>query len=201
MQPSFNIFGPGPGRVLSSTKGSVVISKLSSYFSNSPIQAIALFAALIAIATTPIAFAILGRLDWFKARRGRVMMKPEFSSIVVGHDARHGHPGDLRGAGHQERVLRQGPLRVRPQQDLVGPRARPRLQGRPGRRPPRQGRDGPAGRDPQEPGRTTSRSSTRRCWSCGPRRASRPRRPRRSPPSSSAWPRSARRSPSTAPSS
>jgi hypothetical protein len=61
-----------------------VISKLSSYFSSSPIQAIALFAALIAIATTPIAFAILGRMDWFKARRGRVMMKPEFSSIVVG---------------------------------------------------------------------------------------------------------------------
>ncbi len=61
-----------------------MISKLSSYFSTSPIQALALFAALIAIATTPIAFAILGRLDWFKARRGRVMMKPEFSSIVVG---------------------------------------------------------------------------------------------------------------------
>jgi hypothetical protein len=61
-----------------------VISKLSAYFSSSPIQAIALLAALIAIATTPIAFAVLGRLDWFKARRGRVMMKPEFSSIVVG---------------------------------------------------------------------------------------------------------------------
>ena len=61
-----------------------MISKLSAYFSSSPIQAIALLAALIAIATTPIAFAVLGRLDWFKARRGRVMMKPEFSSIVVG---------------------------------------------------------------------------------------------------------------------
>ena len=61
-----------------------MISKLSAYLENSPVQALALFAALIAIATTPIAFAILGRLDWFKARRGRVMMKPEFSSIVVG---------------------------------------------------------------------------------------------------------------------
>jgi hypothetical protein len=61
-----------------------VISKLSAYFSSSPVQAIALLAALIAIATTPIAFAVLGRMDWFKARRGRVMMKPEFSSIVVG---------------------------------------------------------------------------------------------------------------------
>lgn len=65
-------------------KGSVVISKLSAYFSTSPVQAVALLAALIAIATTPIAFAVLGRLDWFKARRGRVMMKPAFSSIVVG---------------------------------------------------------------------------------------------------------------------
>ena len=61
-----------------------MISKLSAYFENSPVQALALFAALIALATTPIAFAVLGRLDWFKARRGRVMMKPEFSSIVVG---------------------------------------------------------------------------------------------------------------------
>ena len=61
-----------------------MISKLSAYLSSSPLQAIALFAALIAIATTPIAFAVLGRLDWFKARRGRVMTKPEFSSIVVG---------------------------------------------------------------------------------------------------------------------
>ena len=61
-----------------------MISKLSEYVSNSPVQALALFAALIALATTPIAFAVLGRIDWFKARRGRVMMKPEFSSIVAG---------------------------------------------------------------------------------------------------------------------
>jgi hypothetical protein len=45
---------------------------------------LALLAALIAIATTPIAFAVLGRLEWFKARRGRVMQRPEFTSIVVG---------------------------------------------------------------------------------------------------------------------
>jgi hypothetical protein len=61
-----------------------VTSKLAAFLNSSPVEAVALFAALIAIATTPIAFAVLGRLDWFKARRGRVMMKPEFSSIVVG---------------------------------------------------------------------------------------------------------------------
>ena len=43
-----------------------------------------LSAALLALATTPIAFAVLGRLDWFKARRGRILQRPEFSSIVVG---------------------------------------------------------------------------------------------------------------------
>ncbi len=59
-------------------------SKLSDYFNDSPIQAVALLAALIAIASTPIAFAILGRMDWFQARRGRVMMKPSFASIIVG---------------------------------------------------------------------------------------------------------------------
>jgi len=61
-----------------------VISKLTAYFNAYPIQALALAAALIAIATTPIAFAVLGRLDWFQARRGRVLMKPSFISIIVG---------------------------------------------------------------------------------------------------------------------
>ncbi len=49
-----------------------------------PLLVLGLTAALLALATTPIAFAILGRLDWFKARRGRVLQRPEFSSIVVG---------------------------------------------------------------------------------------------------------------------
>ncbi len=45
---------------------------------------LALSAALVALATTPLAFAVLGRLEWFKARRGRILQRPEFSSIVVG---------------------------------------------------------------------------------------------------------------------
>jgi hypothetical protein len=48
-----------------------------------PLLVIALSAALIALATTPVAFAILGRLEWFKARRGRILQRPEFASIVV----------------------------------------------------------------------------------------------------------------------
>jgi len=56
--------------------------KLRDFFWNDPLMAIAISAAIFAMATTPIAFAILGRRDWFKARRGRVMQRPEFSSIV-----------------------------------------------------------------------------------------------------------------------
>jgi hypothetical protein len=49
-----------------------------------PFLVLAMTAALLALASTPIAFAVLGSRDWFKARRGRVMQRPEFSSIVVG---------------------------------------------------------------------------------------------------------------------
>src|SRR3954464_2889627 len=57
-------------------------AKLRDFFWDDPLTAVAITAALFALATTPIAFAVLGRLDWFKARRGRVMQRPEFSSIV-----------------------------------------------------------------------------------------------------------------------
>jgi hypothetical protein len=49
-----------------------------------PFMVLALSAALIALASTPLVFAVLGRLEWFKARRGRIMQRPEFSSIVAG---------------------------------------------------------------------------------------------------------------------
>jgi hypothetical protein len=48
-----------------------------------PLMVLALSAALVALATTPLAFAILGRFEWFKARRGRILQRPEFWSIVV----------------------------------------------------------------------------------------------------------------------
>ncbi len=59
-------------------------AKLRDELWSDPILTLALMAALVAIAVTPPAFAVLGRLEWFKARRGRVMQRPEFSSIVVG---------------------------------------------------------------------------------------------------------------------
>jgi hypothetical protein len=59
-------------------------AKYGSELAEDPLLVVALTAALIAFATTPIAFAILGRIEWFKARRGRVMLRPAFSSIVAG---------------------------------------------------------------------------------------------------------------------
>ena len=59
-------------------------AKFGDELGSDPFTILALLAALIAVASTPIAFAVLGRLEWFKARRGRVMQRPEFSSIVVG---------------------------------------------------------------------------------------------------------------------
>src|SRR5208283_4447424 len=58
-------------------------AKYGNEFRDDPLLVLALTAALFALAATPIAFAILGRLEWFKARRGRVMQRPEFSSIVA----------------------------------------------------------------------------------------------------------------------
>ena len=52
--------------------------------SSDPFLVLALSAALFALATTPLAFAVLGRTEWFKARRGRVLQRPAFSSVVVG---------------------------------------------------------------------------------------------------------------------
>ena len=52
--------------------------------SSDPFLVLALSAALVAPASTPVVFAVLGRIAWFKARRGRIMQQPEFSSIVAG---------------------------------------------------------------------------------------------------------------------
>ena len=59
-------------------------AKYGNELRDDPLLVLALTAALFALATTPIAFAVLGRMEWFKARRGRVMQRPEFASIVVG---------------------------------------------------------------------------------------------------------------------
>lgn len=59
-------------------------TKLGTELADDPLLTAALLAALLAMAATPVAFAVLGRLEWFQSRRGRVLQRPAFSSIVVG---------------------------------------------------------------------------------------------------------------------
>jgi hypothetical protein len=58
-------------------------TKFTAELADDPLLTISLAAALAAFACTPIAFALLGRQEWFQARRGRVMQRPTFASIVV----------------------------------------------------------------------------------------------------------------------
>ncbi|MGC8640842.1 MAG: DUF6599 family protein [Isosphaeraceae bacterium] len=58
-------------------------TKIGNELADDPLLVTALLAALVAIATTPLAFAVLGRMEWFKARRGRVMQRPGFAAVVA----------------------------------------------------------------------------------------------------------------------
>ena len=69
--------------VLLATKP-LAIWALRTFLSEYPIMGFAFAAAVLAVATTPLAFAVLGRLDWFQARRGRTYQRPEFWSICCG---------------------------------------------------------------------------------------------------------------------
>src|SRR5262249_26227707 len=60
------------------------LTRLREFFEADPLLAVAFAAALVAFATTPVAFAVLGRLNWFQARRGRTLQTPSFASVVVG---------------------------------------------------------------------------------------------------------------------
>src|SRR5262245_46729880 len=59
-----------------------VFPQLLDFFGRDPLMAVALVAAIVALATTPIAFAVLGRMDYLQARRGRTYRRPEFFSVV-----------------------------------------------------------------------------------------------------------------------
>lgn len=61
---------------------SSVRQRLLEVWSNDPLLTAAIVAGLVALASTPIAFAVLGNSKWFRARRGRTLQKPEFWSVV-----------------------------------------------------------------------------------------------------------------------
>ena len=59
------------------------VETLRTTFQDDPLMGVAIAAAAVALASTPIAFAVMGRQEWFKARRGRVMQRPSFTTVVV----------------------------------------------------------------------------------------------------------------------
>lgn len=60
-----------------------LLTDLGRIVEEEPLLTVSLAAALFAFATTPIAFAVLGRMGWFQARRGRTIQRPEFASVVA----------------------------------------------------------------------------------------------------------------------
>ena len=50
---------------------------------NDPLLTVAVTAAVLALVLTPPAFAVLGRMQWFQARRGRTLQRPSFATTVV----------------------------------------------------------------------------------------------------------------------
>src|SRR5205823_4169987 len=73
-----SVSGFGTARTMN---GTPMLAKWRDAFGNDPLMTLAVTAALIALATTPLAFAVLGRMQWFKARRGRTMQRPTFASL------------------------------------------------------------------------------------------------------------------------
>lgn len=57
--------------------------QLQARYLEDPLVTLAVAASLVAFASTPVAFAILGRMEWFAPRRGRTSVKPTFVMIVT----------------------------------------------------------------------------------------------------------------------
>jgi hypothetical protein len=67
---------------MGSTTG--ILSQLRDLFWADPLRGVAVAAAVIALATTPIAFAVLGRMDYLQTRRGRTYRRPSWPAVVCG---------------------------------------------------------------------------------------------------------------------
>ncbi len=59
------------------------LSQLAARYNEDPLVTLAVSAAMVAFASTPVSFAILGKMDWFAPRRGRTSVRPTFLSIVT----------------------------------------------------------------------------------------------------------------------
>jgi hypothetical protein len=85
-----------------------------------PYLAAALLAALVAMASTPIAFAILTRQSFFQARRGRTTQPPSFSSVVVGMMLVMGIPAIFGGMLVKSRYYDKYRYEYDPNQHVLG---------------------------------------------------------------------------------
>ncbi len=56
--------------------------RLGELYQASTVDRVTLVSSGVALATTPLAFAVLGRMKWFQARRGRSLQTPAFWSVV-----------------------------------------------------------------------------------------------------------------------
>ena len=72
-----------------------VLATLQGWFLDDPLWALAASACVIAMATTPIAFILLGRREYLYTRRGRTYRKPEWWSVVCSMMLAMGIPGIL----------------------------------------------------------------------------------------------------------
>ncbi len=85
-----------------------------------PLLVLGLTAALVALAIDAAGVRGPGPARLVQGQAGTGVAAARVLVDRRRHDAGDGHPGDLRGDGAQEPVVRQEPLRVRPEQDVVG---------------------------------------------------------------------------------
>jgi hypothetical protein len=60
------------------------LAQLRELVASDPLLTVAFIASAIAYATTPLAFLVLGRLNYLKTRRGRSFQPPSLASVVAG---------------------------------------------------------------------------------------------------------------------
>ncbi|RUL86969.1 hypothetical protein TsocGM_14950 [Tautonia sociabilis] len=68
-------------------------SVLLDWFWSDPLRGLAALACVLALASTPVAFAVLGRREYLFTRRGRTYRPPEWWSVVCGMALVMGVPG------------------------------------------------------------------------------------------------------------
>ena len=60
------------------------LEQLQTRYNQDPLITLAAAVSMVAFASTPVAFAILAKMEWFAPRRGRTMVKPTLLSVVTG---------------------------------------------------------------------------------------------------------------------